>query len=483
MMKKAGALAFPTPETVWRWCQGLLWSGLVLALLLCVYLLLQDPEALFFVPPVLIAGVVGLVLFRYQELNLYLVLATFVLITGYEEGIQVEEALYGMYFLSFLAFWFISRLFFYQQPLATAKEDWALLLFLVYVGLSPVWAILFGAKLSVIVGEALVLMMFAFYFPVKEVCSRHPKAALYIILVIAWLGVFAAFRNLLTYQAALSSATELWQIIKGRAALNEVLLMVPALGTLAFLAYTERWRDRLVLAGLFCFFFASLIVTQSRGYWAAFLLGALVLFVLTDRRRKGHILLLIGAGLGSLLLGGLILFPNILPVVVEAMASRFASLASSMTSDISLVNRFYESAAVWEYITVNPILGYGMGTPYRVFDLIDDYTMVKTFIHNGYLGLWFKYGIVGLGLMLFYWVRIAWLGVRLFRTEAAPFLMRIGGLSVTCCLVAEALVANTSTPFQISDAVLLMAVLGGFVSGSLAWVNRQALAQPSPTSS
>ena len=56
-----------------------------------------------FFPPALAALSGALYLFKRPTLNLYVALAAFVLITGYSEGLQVEEALYGLYFLAVLA--------------------------------------------------------------------------------------------------------------------------------------------------------------------------------------------------------------------------------------------------------------------------------------------------------------------------------------------------------------------------------------------
>jgi len=461
-----------TPDAFWRWGRALLAAALGFGLLLVALLAWKAPTLAPFFTGALIALPGVVYLFKRPTLNLYVALAGFVLISGYGEGVQIVEVLYGLYFLSVLGYWFASRLFFYRDGLVRDPEDAALLFFMLYAGASAVWAVAFGAKVGTIVGEGLVLVMLTFYFPVKAACTRSPRATAIVLGIICWFALFVSIRNVIDYRTGLSSATKLYQIATGRVALNEVLLMMPALGLLTFLLYARRWRSRITLLGLFLFVFIGLILTQSRGYWAAFLFGGLALFIFTDRRRKAHSLLLMTGGLAVVFLIGLVLFEDFITVIGGGVIERFASLGTAITADVSLINRFYESLAVWERIKVNPILGYGMGTPYHYFNLTVDATRDWAFVHNGFVGLWYKFGLVGLGLMLYVWGRSIWNGVRLFRCREAPRVLRLAGLTAAVCLIAEVLVANTSNPFLIADATLMIALWASLASGGLAYTQR-----------
>ena len=470
MSTPAASRFAPTPEAFWRWGRVLLLAGLGFGLLVVALIAWRLSFLAPVFPIVLLALTAAVLLFQRPTLNLYVALAAFVLITGYDAGLQLSEAVYGLYFLSVLGCWFASRVFFYRDRLVRAPEDGALLFFLLYAMASAGWALFFGADLRVIIGEALVLVMLAFYFPVKEACSQSRRATLIVLGLIFWFALFASVRNVLEYRAALSSATKLYEIATGRVPLNEVLLMMPSLLMLVLLLYARKWRSRVLLLGCFMIVFAGLILTQSRGYWAAFLFGGMALFLLADRRRKGRILILMSGGLAVVLLLGLLLFEDFMTIIVGGIIERFASLGSAITSDISLVNRFYETAAVWERIKANPILGYGLGTPYEYFNLTVDNTRHWAFVHNGYAGLWYKFGLVGMSALLFFWARSIWNGIRLFRMTEAPRLLRLAGLSAAVCLVAETLVANTSNPFMIADATLMVALWGSLASGGLAYV-------------
>lgn len=465
-MNSTPQLSFsPRVVRIWQFGTLLLWGGLFVVLSFILYLAwnIQEYVGFFLVLPVVLVAAVYVI--KRPDLFLYLSLAGFVIITGRQAGIQILEVVYGLFFVGFLVYWYFIHLYLKREAIAKSSVDWALLLFLVYAILSISWAILFGAKVSVIVGEALVLVMMAFYFPIVTLIRSHPEKTKYILYVICWIGIFVSVRNIIEYRSDISSAEKLYQVLSGRVSLNEVLLMMPALGALTFLLYARTKATRLVLTGLFILFFVSLIVTQSRGYWMAFFLGAFTLFLLTDIRRKINIMILFFSGLIGFVMIGLLLFPAYVPLIMTGVLERFTSLGSAFTSDISLVNRFYESMAVWEYIKLNPILGYGMGTPYEYFNIISDHNRNWAFIHNGYLGMWYKYGIIGLGLLLFFWIRSIWMGIKLFKTSKLPLFFRVTALACTICLIGEMLVANTSTPFQSEDPTLMITMLAAILTG------------------
>jgi O-antigen ligase len=312
----------------------------------------------------------------------------------------------------------------------------------------------------------MVLVMLAFYFPIREVCAAHPRHVKGILLITVWFALFVFVRNVITYWTGLAAATQLWQIVAGRIVLNEVLLMMPALGALVLVVYDERLRRKMLWGLLFALFTTGLILTRSRGYWVAFAFGVAVLFVLVDGKRKMRMVSVAAIVGGSVLVVGLLFLQELTTLVMAGLVDRVTSLGNALTSDISLVNRFHESKEVWEHIRVNPVVGYGIGARYRVYDLIDDVTMTKPFIHNGFIGMWFKYGLVGLGCLITYWAGVIRTGLRVYRSADSPHLLRLAGLMAAVAMIAEIVVANTSTPFQIADATLMFAICGGVASGA-----------------
>ena len=449
----------------WRWGRALLAAGLLLSLAFVLYLAWSAPEVLPFVPLAILGAAAIWALFRRPLLNLCAVLAGFVVIIDFEAGIQATEIIYGLYYLAFLAWWFVTRFFVYSEPVLRTSEDKALFAFLVAITLSIGLTMLFGGTMRGVLSEWTALMMLGFYFPVKEACARYRYGVWCIMLVLAWLGVFIAVRNLIYYQELLIATSDIYEAAGRRMMINDGVLMGVSLFAFAALVFAEGWRTRAVLSALFLLFFVGLILTQSRTYWLALVLGVALLFVFVGGRQRRRIVVAGAAGFLSVIAVGFAFFGDFMLIVLDYFARRFASIGTAATEDVSLVNRFREAEAAWGYIQQNPVLGYGMGVPYRFHDVVHNGIDQDSFVHNQYLMLWFKFGIWGLGLVLFFWARAAWRGVQAFRLAALPLHARIASLGAAACLMAYFLSALASPPLYLSDTILLFGIFTGLTAG------------------
>ncbi len=455
----------PAPVSLNRIGRTVLLSGLVLSLLIVVFLAWKIPDALPFFPILPLGAVLVWYLFRHPLLNLAVVLASFVLIADFEEGIQPTEVLYGLYYLGFLAHWFITRLFLYGERIFERREDRILMLFLVLMSLSFPITLLYGGTMRMIMGEWLSLSMLAFYWPVREAIERYPRALYTMTGVIFWIGLFVLARNIFNYQDIIAKAAYAWQVTKGRAVTNEGLLMVPAFFALSYFLFAEKKNTLLYSLGVFLAYLGGLILTQSRGYWVAFFVGGLLLFYLVPSRTRVRFVsaaILSSAGILSL---AMIFFGDYVMLIVTGLLNRVVSIGSAATRDLSLVNRLLESSAVLSHIATNPILGHGMGVTYRFYDITFEFSHEKSFIHNGYLALWFKFGIWGLGMLLYFFGAVIRRSVRIFRSEMLPREARVAGLAIAGSFIAFSVSANTSNPFYINDTMFIFAVLAGIAGG------------------
>ena len=123
--------AGPSDRWLGNWGSLLLWGGFGFIFLILLYITWAAPEALPFLPVVFVAGAVAIVVFRYPLLNLAAVMCGFVLIVGFSAGLGVFEALYGLYYLSFLAYWFFTRGILNGETICRRREERVLLLFLI----------------------------------------------------------------------------------------------------------------------------------------------------------------------------------------------------------------------------------------------------------------------------------------------------------------------------------------------------------------
>lgn len=448
----------------WRSVSLLLWGGFGLVVAGLISSIWFQSAFLYLLVPMLLgaAGIAWLV--PRPVAHLSLVLLGHICLLGDAEGLQMTEVLYGAYLAAYLCAWYSRRASLGLSWFIRTREDLLIALFMVWGALSGIWSVLlYGSRPSVVLGEAVVLSMLAFYFPVRDTLRKHPRFGPIVIGIFLAQTLFVVGRNVLMYRRALDSAEAAWQIVNGRVAMNELFVMVTALAALVYVLNSPTWRARIVAGAVFIVSVAGLILTQSRGYWAAFLVGVLLLFLLTDLRRKVLLGSVAAVGLAGITVLALLIAPEEALIVASGMAERFTSLGTAVTSDISLISRFVEASYVWTYIETNPIIGYGIGTEYSRFDIITDVNIVSFFVHNGYIGLWFKYGLVGLGLMMMYLASVGFKAFKLARASEISAFGQIVGVIVLIVFAAEAVVANTSTPFQMAEGLYLFALAGGLV--------------------
>jgi len=438
---------------------------LIFGLSIVFWVVWAAPDLALFLPIVLVGAIGLVILFQFPLLNLCLVLSSFVIIAGFEKGFQITEILYGLYYLGFLGHWYFTRIVLYREAVFRRLEERTLVIFFVLVSLSFPLTILFNGSFKGFVSEWLSISFLGLYFPIREAIERNRRGLVAVLGVVVLVGMFVLIRNVLNFQAVISSAEYAYEVARGRAITNESLLIVPAIMCLVFMIFQNRWIPRLAFAALFLAFFAGVLVTQSRGYWLAFLLAAGIILLVVPRRRKLILTVSVVLTIAGVVAIGIAVFGNVILLVGYGIAERFLSIITATTSDISLVNRFAEAVGVWEYVKLNPVLGYGMGVEYRVHDIIIDATVVKTFIHNGYIALWYKFGIWGVGMMFFFLGSVIRRAYLVFKTKNLESTVRLGGLVVVASFTAFSMSALTSNPVYINDAMFIMSVLAGIGAG------------------
>lgn len=470
-----------SPDTLWWWGRTLLAFGLALGLGATLYTAWIAPEFIALVPLVIVALGAAVLLFQYPLANLAVVLAGFVLITDHDPGIQAKEVLYGTYFLAYLTHWFFTRFILSRERHVRMLEEKALLAFLVWITASWGLTLLFDGNLTWAFSEWLALVMTAMYFPVKEAFVRYRHGPIVILGALLWIGFFVATRNLIQYQTQIAlvvaSAGSKGSM---RVMTNDNLLMIASVIGFTLLIFSRSVKTGLASLAYLLLVLAGLILTLSRTYWITFVVGAFVLFLLADSQHRRRIFALGAIGACGLVVVGAVFFGDVLMVIFSGLVDRLSTLSGSATRDISLLSRVYESRAVFERILSNPVLGYGPGVPFHFYDVLKQVTLEPTFIHNGYLSLWYRFGLIGLLLVLFVWSAAVGRGVRAFRVRTAPLLPRLCAVGAVCVLSATTLSALTSNPFHLDDSTFLFGLLTGMAGGAWERVHLHALEEAAP---
>ena len=456
-----------SPLKVYRTGNVLIVTGVIFGLGLTFALASTGSVPYLIAFPAAVIGIIAVGVFLLNPLlSLMITILGFVLVASNEAGFQVIEIAYAGYLYAFLLTWFLRHAISESSEILTGKTDLALALFL---GLLPATLILtffFRGDFLVAFSELISLSMLLVYFPVKHTVVNHRVGPKLMLTTVVIMSVVVAIINSFEYASDLSNATHLSHISGSRVVVNDALLTIGSLMSLALLVYARNPISLLLSASAVAFTFAGLIMTQARGAWLAFMLGMFVLLLIarTPERIK---ILTTGVIVSVLILGiGYILLGPFLNVIIEGIAERFSTIATAFTQDLSLINRFRETQAVFERIIMNPLIGYGPGVSYVFYDIVHVSTDTDSFVHNGYIGLWYKYGLWGLGLVLYFWYSTVKLGLRAFRSDTTDHWTRLAGLAGAIPLVALTITTLVGNPFFLKNQLFIIAVAAGLAVGA-----------------
>lgn len=447
---------------MWRWGERALWAGLVGGIVLALLLAWRAPQFLFLLPAAVVGLAAATVLFRHPTLNLAVVLGGFVFAVSSDPGIQVTEAVYGLYYYAFILYWYGLRLA-ARQPIARTSLDRAVALFIiggVVLGIGS--GLVFGAPLSLLRADLTAFLMLALYFPVKELCRTHRYGPEIVIGAMLGIGLYLSFNTFVLFRGVLRSATVAWQVADVRFGAVEALIFISCIIALALVLVARRRSHQVGLIGIFLFVLAALVLTRGRTYWVALVLAVGLFLLLLRGSQRARFIALSVAGLGGLAGVTFLFFGQAADLLFSGTLNRITMISSQ---DISMQARFFEWRAVWAYISANPVLGYGFGTTYSHFDILSNATYVKGFIHNGYLAVWYKLGLFGLIVLLFVWGRSLLSAYRLHRSDDVSRRHRAFALTAFISLTTLALTANTAIFFLVMDQIFAFALLVGLVSG------------------
>lgn len=370
--------------------------------------------------------------------------------------------------LIFLSYTILLTFFFLFLPLITGRLKLTTTLDKLFLGFTlmlpyaSVLGILNGANLYPAIGELTYFAGVFIYFALRHYLGNETfqKGLFYLVLLVL---LYVIVRNAYNYQAIIMQAYVPWQVEKARVASSEVLvLLFTTLCTTAFV-YSKNFRLNIAAILFLGIGFLSLVLTQSRGYWLAFILSFTIIFLSVPAEKKVKMLLYFSVILVLILSFAKIYFPDYFTLVFNALILRFQSIATSAQVDISLLERFEESAVVFSKIAVNPIVGYGLGTEYIKFVFFERFHFSTSYIHNGYLAAWYKFGLFGLLLLLSICISIIRNSYKIFiyRSER---IHKILGLAILATLGGMLLVNNTSPQFLSFDSILLLTVMGAYCS-------------------
>jgi O-antigen ligase len=359
-----------------------------------------------------------------------------------------------------LTAWLVQKKLIKKEPLLNSSSDWWLFLFFFACILSLIPAILYRVDLIKWFRELVPYLTLLLFFPLVEIATKR-RVITYLALLFV-VGLSIGIRNLWFYYKAINNAEFLWQLISFRETENEPILFVLMIVSLCMFLFTRSRWIRFGMLTAFLIFATSLFATFTRGYWLAAVIALFLFFIFLKPASKTRAALLMILLLSISLLLAELYLGDIFSYLSTAVVDRFTSIGESF-NDVSVVNRLVESKAVWEQIKINPIMGYGLGKTYWFQPLIPR-DLPTWYVHNGYLYLWYKTGLMGLIFFFGFYGIITWRGYKLYQKNSGNW----GGilvLALTSCLLAMLVVNLTSPQVNQKDSLLIITLFAVIIDG------------------
>ena len=340
--------------------------------------------------------------------------------------------------------------------------DKLFLFLLLLIPYGVITGLIHGASIYKAFGETTYFFGVLAYFPLRQHLNRGNFTRLLQGIVLLFVA-YVLIRNLINYRQLLIQAVLPWQAENARAAANEFIIMFGACLFMSAAAITTSRIRQIVFTACFILLIGGLVLTQSRGYWLAFFVGALIIFFVIDKDGKKRILLTFLVVGSSALAIALVFFGDLFSIVSNALIERFQSIGTGKL-DVSLQERFLESKTVFQLMLQNPIAGYGIGFEYTKKLLVDDFFIQASYVHNGYLAAWLKFGILGLFAFLALWFTCIRNAIRIYRHPNSSLIVKIIALTITGTISGVLLVNNTSPQVLTFESILFLALFGAYLS-------------------
>ena len=440
-----------------RWAVTAL-AGLTAAIVAAAVLVFQaSPVAVIAVAavPAALAGLAATV--RARDGGLIALLVLTVALFQPDDGMQPTEVAYLLLYLVVLASWYGHRLVSGEPMTQSTVGRVALFVSVVGLGGGVLLGMLQGAPFASLLGETTGFSTVLLFLPVCHLVRTHRYGPQIVGAVVVWFGVWTSFRNTFDVYVSVTGATQIWQIADVRAAYGDLPLHIGAVVSFGTATALRGRAATLLCVALGTVCLVGVFLAKSRGFWVDLGFAFVLLFLFSPSRVR----LVAGiAGTVAFLFAPLVVFLGpVAAVMLTGAVNRFTTIGSSLTADISLINRFYETEAVWSRIQSNPVVGYGFGTPFSYHSLLFEGILADSFIHNGFIGVWYKLGIWGLLSVVFLWAASGVAGV--WASRYAPRLSRAErgiALSAGVAVLSILPTITTSNPFLLFDTLVVLIV-------------------------
>jgi O-antigen ligase len=377
------------------------------------------------------------------------------------EQISPLEICVGIYSYGYALYWFLSKIFLQRRKIFSGVADLLLAAFITLAAVSVILLVARQGSVDWWFREMITIAGLGFYFPAKDAMQTE-RGLRSLLIAFLILSVGIAVYNLISYRTASLTASYLWELWSGRKAFGAGFFFGSAVLLMSIFLHLRGLLWKLLAVLGFVLTALALAFTFSRGFWIGTTFGIAVLLLLVEQRRRMELLLTVS--LGGLLAAFIVLVfaGNLGDAILRAISTRLFT-SSSFTQDISLANRIAETQWALKLFAESPVIGYGYGTLVPHYNLILGVTEYSNYLHNSYIYVLVKVGILGAVLFFGFLGTVIVQGFRRARSSTYTPLRDsvIRGSTGTLCGLL--LIAMSSGVFIEKIAILVIALGSAFV--------------------
>jgi putative inorganic carbon (HCO3(-)) transporter len=202
----------------------------------------------------------------------------------------------------------------------------------------------------------------------------------------------------------------------------------------SYLLFGPR-RYRILAVALALLSAAAVLASLNRNMIIGASLGVVVSAVFSRRRGRVAAVLVVAA---------LVVWISLPYVSASPYMQRILSVGNyGLLKQSTLSDRYYENGYAWRAITHHPVFGIGFGTNYgAAFVEPNGLVVPRSFIHNQYLGLWLRTGLLGLVAYVLLLVRCWRCGIDKLRSGSSDAWVG-GGLAASAIAFAASAAVGT----------------------------------------
>jgi O-antigen ligase len=417
-----------------------------------------------FIPIAIIVLVGGIISFRSPIVALCVIILFHIIILEPTEGISIGEIVFGIYFFGYLTFWFFNKIFIQHEKILQTIPDVFLISYVAMCFVSIVMALVLNTSILKWFREFLTIASLLLYFPAREALKSERNVKIAGAAFIGLVLVFA-LKNIWQYRTASLAASYLWEVLGSRKPHNAHLFFGGSVVMAGLFIHARSLKLRLLFGSVMSIVLVGLIVSFTRGFWIATLIGLGFLFLFLDADKRKSFLLFSTAGTASAVVVVSVFFPHVSSFLLQTIIHRFTSSGSAF-EDMSVIERVVESRAAIHEIMQSPLVGHGFGSTFSFYNILDKSTVTTWYIHNAYLFLLYKVGVIGAFLFLGFYAGVISEGLSAAKKLKNGVFDREINITVVAVFIGMLAVALTSNMFIEKESLLMISFGGAIIMSS-----------------